>query len=54
MSSFVPLVASFLVFGLGLYLTVQAVAGSTTLLTRSAPRRDHRRMPAVSLARTLC
>ena len=27
---YVPLVASFLVFGLGLYLTVQAVAGNTT------------------------
>jgi ABC-type nickel/cobalt efflux system permease component RcnA len=29
-SQFVPLVASFLVFGLGLYLTFQAVAGNTT------------------------
>ena len=29
-SGYVPLVASFLVFGLGIYLTVQAVAGSTT------------------------
>ena len=29
-SRFVPLVASFLVFGLGLYLTFQAVAGNTT------------------------
>ena len=30
LSPFVPLVASFLVFGLGLYLTFQAVAGNTT------------------------
>ncbi len=30
-SGFVPLVASVLVFGLGLYLTVQALAGTTTL-----------------------
>ncbi len=30
-SGFVPLVASVLVFGLGLYLTFQAVAGTTTL-----------------------
>jgi nickel/cobalt exporter len=29
-SGYVPLVASFLVFGLGLYLTFQAVAGNTT------------------------
>ena len=29
-SGYVPLVASFLVFGLGLYLTLQAVAGNTT------------------------
>ncbi len=29
-STFLPLVASFLVFGLGLYLTFQAVAGGTT------------------------
>ena len=30
-SSFVPLAAAFLVFGLGIYLTIQAVAGNTTL-----------------------
>jgi nickel/cobalt exporter len=30
-SSFVPLIAAFLVFGLGVYLTIQAVAGNTTL-----------------------
>jgi ABC-type nickel/cobalt efflux system permease component RcnA len=30
MSTYLPLVASFLVFGLGLYLTFQAVAGNTT------------------------
>jgi len=30
-SNLVPLAAAFLVFGLGLYLTVQAVAGNTTL-----------------------
>jgi ABC-type nickel/cobalt efflux system permease component RcnA len=30
-SSFVPLAAAVLVFGLGVYLTVQAVAGNTTL-----------------------
>jgi nickel/cobalt exporter len=30
-SSFVPLGAAFLVFGLGIYLTIQAVAGNTTL-----------------------
>ncbi len=30
MSAYLPLVASFLVFGLGLYLTFQAVAGNTT------------------------
>ena len=30
-SSFVPLGAAFLVFGLGVYLTFQAVAGNTTL-----------------------
>jgi nickel/cobalt exporter len=30
LSGFVPLVAAFLVFGLGLYLTVQAVSGNTT------------------------
>ena len=30
-SGFVPLAAAFLVFGLGIYLTVQAVAGNTTL-----------------------
>jgi ABC-type nickel/cobalt efflux system permease component RcnA len=29
-SGYVPLVASFLVFGLGLYLTFQAVAGNTS------------------------
>ncbi len=29
-SAFMPLVASFLVLGLGLYLTVQAVSGTTT------------------------
>ena len=29
-AAFVPLAAAFLVFGLGLYLTVQAVAGNTT------------------------
>ena len=29
-TGYVPLVASFLVFGLGIYLTVQAVAGNTT------------------------
>ena len=29
-SGFVPLAAAFLVFGLGLYLTFQAVAGNTT------------------------
>ena len=30
-SSFVPLAAAFLVFGLGVYLTIQALAGNTTL-----------------------
>ena len=30
-SSFVPLAAAFLVFGLGIYLTIRAVAGNTTL-----------------------
>ena len=29
-SRYLPLVASFLVFGLGIYLTFQAVAGNTT------------------------
>jgi hypothetical protein len=29
-SAFMPLAASFLVLGLGLYLTVQAVSGNTT------------------------
>jgi ABC-type nickel/cobalt efflux system permease component RcnA len=30
LTGYIPLVASFLVFGLGIYLTVQAVAGTTT------------------------
>jgi ABC-type nickel/cobalt efflux system permease component RcnA len=29
-TGYIPLVASFLVFGLGIYLTIQAVAGTTT------------------------
>ena len=55
-SSFVPLAAAFLVFGLGLYLTVQAVAGNTTSVTPAAVRaaRPARANARVSRRQPLC
>ena len=55
-SGFVPLAAAFLVFGLGIYLTIQAVAGNTTSVTPAGVRggTSTRSNARVSSTTTLC